>query len=613
MSGFFGILRPNGAAVDQRWLSKLAAKLSFRGPDGTNIRAQDSWGCSFAFLQTDPGRQAPQQPVTLDGRFFLLGHVRLDARDDLLGSLSGSLHALAHDPTDEELLLLAWQQWGEGSLGHLLGDFSFAVWDAMEKRLWCARDFIGGHPFFYGHVAGVFCFSNTLKVLHEVPETSREFDELFLADFLLDGLSADFTRTVYRDIRRLAPGHLLKFDGGSIAVERFLRLPIEEPLQLRHPEECIEAYRELLQQALRDRMPDATVSLYLSGGLDSGSVCAVATQLALQGGQGARLKAFTFGWRPLFDDPEPEFAALTAKHLGLAHEVLEDATFIPYEPLVTVAAPTPEPASEPFLARAGRLSQRVAPHARVVLSGDGGDNVLTGQAWPYFLYLKKQGDWAAIARTFGGFFFTHGKFPPLRGGFRTRLRRLWKRKGEWDGYPTWIVDDFERRVQLKDRWRQRKTAPVYEHPVHPQAYAGLHTTFWASDLEGEDAAWIGVPLETRAPLLDLRILRFLLRLPPVPWCVNKELLRKAMKGCLPRAVLQRPKTVLLMDPLEACQKRHPWTPATSPLSTGILPYVNWTKYIETLEQLKGSLSGEILCPVALAHWLKDIENGGGIQ
>ena len=613
MSGFFGILRTDGAAVDQRWLSDLAAKLSFRGPDGTNIWTQDGWGCSFAFLQTDPGRQAAQQPVTLDGRFFLLGHVRLDGRNDLLHRLSESLRTLVHDPKDEELMLLAWQQWGEDSLQHLIGDFSFALWDTREERLWCARDFIGGHPFYHAHVAGVFCFSNTLRILHEVSEISREFDELFLADFLLDGLSTDFTRTVYRDIHRLAPGHLLKFDGGGVVVERFLRLPIEEPLQFRHPEEYVEAFRELLQQSVGDRIPDAAVSLYLSGGLDSGSVCAVATQLASQCDQRARLKAFTFGWRPLLDDPEPEFASLTAKHLDLAHEVLEDPSFILFEPFETGAGPTPEPDPEVFLARGRRLSQPVAHHARVVLSGDGGDNVLTGQAWPYFLFLKKRGDWSGIARTFGDFLLAHGKLPPLRGGFRTRLRHFWKGSDEWDGYPTWIVGDFERRVQLKDRWQQRRTAPVYEHPTHPKAYKGLHGTFWAGALESEDAASIGVPLETRAPLLDLRILRFLLRLPPVPWCVDKELLRKAMKGYLPDAVLQRPKTVLRMDPLEACQKKLAWTPATITPPRDILPYVNWTKYIETLEQLKGSLSWGVLCPTALAHWLKDVENDAGIQ
>ncbi len=220
MSGFFGILLPDGAAVDRNWLSLLAAKLSFRGPDGTNIWEQDGWGSCFAYLQTDPSRQSPQQPVMLDGRFFLLGHVRLDAREDLFRKLSGSFHATARNPTDEELLLHAWKEWGESSLEHLLRDFSFALWDNKEKQLWCARDFIGSHPFFYAYVGGTFCFSNTLKILHAVPELSREFDELFLGDFLLQGRSADFTRTVYRDIRRLAPGHLLKVDGRQAARKR---------------------------------------------------------------------------------------------------------------------------------------------------------------------------------------------------------------------------------------------------------------------------------------------------------------------------------------------------------------------------------------------------------
>jgi len=276
MSGFFGVLRPDGAAINQEWLAQLAAKLSFRGPDGTNVRAQDGWGCSFAFLQTDPGRQALQQPVTLDGRFWLLGHVRLDARDALLHRLSGNGRSPVQGATDEDLLLLAWRQWGEVSLEDLLGDFSFALWDIVEKQLWCARDFIGAHPFFYAHAAGALYFSDTLQVLRAVPGISSRLDDLFIGDFLLDGLCADPTRTVYAGIRRLAPGHLLKYDGGRVEVQRFLQLPIEEPLHLRRPAEYTEAYRELLLQAVRDRMPDAAASLYLSGGLDSGSVCAFA-------------------------------------------------------------------------------------------------------------------------------------------------------------------------------------------------------------------------------------------------------------------------------------------------------------------------------------------------
>lgn len=131
-------------------------------------------------------------------------------------------------------------------------------------------------------------------------------------------------------------------------------------------------------------------------------------------------------------------------------------------------------------------------------------------------------------------------------------------------------------------------------------------------MEIEDAAFSGVLQETRTPLLDLRILKYLLRVPPVPWCVNKELLRKAMEGHLPQAVLQRPKTVLLMDPLEASKIKRAWSPAIFQPLAGILPYVNWMKYIETLQQAKGSLTAENLSAMALARWLKDVENEAGI-
>ena len=229
------------------------------------------------------------------------------------------------------------------------------------------------------------------------------------------------------------------------------------------------------------------------------------------------------------------------------------------------------------------------------------------------LYLRKQGDWSGIALAFGGYFLTHGRIPPLRGGFRTRLRRLLTGTHDRQSYPNWIAEDFGRRAQLKDRWQQQKSIPVYEHPVHPQAYASLHSAYWARVLEEEDAASIGVPLEPRAPLLDLRLLRFLLQLPPVPWCANKELARKAMKGLLPDAVLRRPKTPLAMEPLQVFQENQSWTPVVGEPPKSILPYVNWAKYTETLEQDRGSLSLEILCPLSLAHWLKDVENEGGIK
>src|SRR5262249_45249162 len=142
-----------------------------------------------------------------------------------------------------------------------------------------------------------------------------------------------------------------------------------------------------------------------------------------------------------------------------------------------------------------------------------------------------------------------GRIPPLRGGFRSQVRKWLHRPDEWAGYPRWLNPDFEKRAALRQRWKELHQPQRWEHPLGD---ASLHNSFWGSALETHDAGWTGIQLESRAPLLDLRVLRFLLRLPPVPWCANKELVRLAMKGRLPKRVLRRPKCPLPQDPLQAC-------------------------------------------------------------
>ena len=184
--------------------------------------------------------------MRLGERYTLLGEVRLDARKQLIGELLAKQQPATEESSDEELLLLAWSAWGEGTLAKILGDFSFAIWDASQQSLFCARDFAGARPFFYVGHAGIFSFSNTLKVLRLAPDISDSLDDLFVRDFLLTGLCGDPTRSVWRDIRRLPAGHRLILSRGQIQVQRFRSLPVEEPLRLKHPGEYLENYRELL-------------------------------------------------------------------------------------------------------------------------------------------------------------------------------------------------------------------------------------------------------------------------------------------------------------------------------------------------------------------------------
>jgi asparagine synthase (glutamine-hydrolysing) len=614
MSGFFGIVRQDGRPIDEQLLVQIANKLSFRGPDGTCVWVRGNVAGSFALMRTGPAIQASQQPVFWQNRFFLWGDLRLDGQEELRKQLAESDPPLDVDATTEELLLRAWTKWGPACLERVIGDFCFALWDAREQTLWCARDFIGPRPFYYAHVRGVFCFSNTMDILHSVPAVSRDLDQEFLGDFLAEGWNTELTRTVYRDIRRVAPGHVLKFSDAGVETRRFRVLPIEDPLRLNRPEDYLEAYREVLNSAVADRLPRAATALYLSGGLDSSSVCAIAAQIATQRRQKELLKAFTLSWEAFFEDHEPDFAKITAEFKGISLEVLKETELIPFEGLENGEVRIPEPGHEVFFIRERRQSQKIATHSNVILSGDGGDDILTGQGWPYLVHLWRRGAWKGIAQEYGRFFWIHKKIPPLRAGFRSKLRRLLEIEDSFAGFPEWINPDFVARANLRQRWLEsRSRKSVQRHPFHPGAYEALHDGSWGEILESEDAGWHGVRLETRAPLLDLRLLAFLLRLPPVPWCVDKELCREAMRALLPASVVERPKTPLLREPVELCADRREWiTKLPEEAPKALHEFVNWSKWCETFHHSKGSLNWRILRPVNLLYWMKAVENSRGI-
>ena len=535
MSGFFGMVRTDGAAVKKELLERVAQSLEFRGPDGSCTWAKDGVGFAFSFMDTGTPHQTASQPVHLDERYWLTGEVRLDGRRELVAALQENGQPATEEDPDAQLLLLAWNAWGEACLSRLLGDFSFGIWDSERQSVFCARDFAGARPFFYARGRGVFCFTNTLQILQTIPEISGELDDVFVRDFLLRGSSPDLQRTVWRDVRRLPSGHQLHFIGGNVHVKRFLQLPIEEPLQFKRPVEHLENYRELLQLAVADRFPEGKTALYLSGGLDSATVCATAARIASQKGTLECLKAFTISWRPLMNDPEPDFAKITARHLSLAHEILQENRILLYDSMEALVLP--EPTAEVFFGRACRMERAISAHSRVILAGDGGDDVLEGEAWPYLQYLWKRKEWQGIVGSFGKYTATHRRVLPLRAGIRSFFRHPFPREGERKKLPMWLSEGLKS-AQSEQLQERAHSLPV--HPVHPAAYRSLHSGYWSTVLEAEDTGWTRIHLETRAPFLDLRLLRFLLRVPPVPWCMHKELTRRAMRTSLPVEILKTP-------------------------------------------------------------------------
>ncbi len=562
MSGFAGVVRFGGSefvfAEDAARTRKMAAAIAFRGPDAQIQWARAGVQFCFSFLKTGPALQAEHQPCSLDGQVWLLGDVRLDGRGEVIRKLEQSGERIEGAAPDEFLVLHVFHSFGEAGVAALDGDFSFVLWDERSRKLCGFRDLTGAKPFFYCASEGALSFSNTLDALRAAPGFDREFDENFLADYLLTSWCPEFERTVYRQIRRLPPGHLLQLSRDGLLVRRVAQLPAEELILYKRAEEYVEHYKELLHGAVEDRLPKGPCVVFMSGGLDSTAVAAVANQISKTSGAGGSVSAQTVDYRPLFEDKEGEEARRVAQFLQIPFELFHGGGCKPFSGWDAPGFPMPEPQNEPFQALHVECYRAAAATARVALTGNGGDDVLLGQAWPYLRGLLRGGQWLDALQALVGHIWNTRSVPILGLGIRSGIRNRFGGGIEQESYPEWIAEEFSRRMNLRERFTALQQNPTSEHPVHPKAYAMLSGPFWPNVLEGEDAAFTGVPVDTRAPLLDRRLVRYLLRLPTMPWCMDKHLMRRSMKGELPLETVERPKSPLAQDPLELQMAQGKW-------------------------------------------------------
>ena len=215
----------------------------------------------------------------------ITANARIDARDERL--------------TDAELILHAYEKWGDDCVKHLLGDFAFAIWDDRRKRLFCARDHFGVKPFFYTHIGDKFNFSSTLNEL----KVSTTLNEIAIGDYLLFGVNQDQSTTVFKDIQRLPPGHILIVENNQIKIQRYWTPSLPALIRFRDPDQYVERFLELLSLAVRDRLRTDRVAVSMSGGLDSTSLAAIARDHATVG-------AFTVVYDSLIPDQERHYSSL---------------------------------------------------------------------------------------------------------------------------------------------------------------------------------------------------------------------------------------------------------------------------------------------------------------
>jgi len=545
VSGIVGIINLEGAPVDRRLLERMTASLAFRGPDAQQVWIDGAAGFGHAMLRTTFESESEHQPWTL-GDLSIAADARIDARADLLASLADHGHSNIGDRPDAELILRAYRVWGDACVDRLLGDFAFAIWDATRRRLFCARDHIGLKPFFYARVGSHLVFSNTLTCLRLHPAVSTRLNDEAIADFLVAGYLQDIGTTSFADIQRLPPAHVLVAWGNAVQTRRYWTLPIDPPIRYRRPHDYVERFQEVMGAAVGDRLRTSRAGIFMSGGVDSTSVASAVTNL--RSSQTCDVHAFTVVFDRLIPDEERKYAGIAAESLAMPIHFLSADAYQPYDHWDDPTLCAPEPAHEPWAALNRDQTQQIANHSRVALTGVGAD--------PLFGYhidaaaMLKRGQVWRLAAEIANCLVVHRRRPPV--GIRTTLRDLRLRQAPPRALPPWMHPDLVTRLGLTERYRQSASIPPEQlHPVRGTAQRALLAAKWALAFESQDPGVIGVPLETRHPFFDLRLMRYLFAIPPVPWAMNKAMLRIAMLGGLPDVIRRRPKTPLAGEPAVA--------------------------------------------------------------
>jgi len=612
LSGIVGIFDRSGAPVDRTLLGDLTQFLSFRAPDALEVWCDGGIGFGHAMLRTARESEMERQPTSVDGRNWFVADCRLDCRRELLSKLAEKGVTQQGITPDCELILWAYTVWGVECVRYLAGDFSFAVWDAPRQILYCVRDHFGIKPFYYAMPGELLVFSNTLNCVRRHPSVSAELNDAAVADFLLFGLNCDNGSTTFRDVRRLPPAHSLTVSRKGVEIARYWRAPVDGRIRYRRPADYVEHFRELFDAAVTDRMRSNRIGFLLSGGLDSASVAATATKVRSGSSQPIRFRAHTVTYDGLIPDRVGQIAGNLANSLRIPIRYVNMDSLRAFEQWEDPSLMWPEPVDDPLFMGLYTQFRAIAADCRSVFSGEGSDNLMHFEMAPHAKDMLRRREWMRFSGQVPQYLFLRGK----RVHFRQVLKRVFNKLPSGSYFPQWIDAVCARRMNLEERWREIETSwkdfRQSDHPLLRKGYLSLALPHWTRLFELSDAGVTRCPVEVLYPFLDLRVVNYLLALPPFPWFFEKRLLRAAMRDRLPKETLSRPKITMSDDPLLAVLKLQsnanrwrdsiPWSAETS-------RFVDWSLLVLPNGNEDSEQANINLRPYCLNFWLHSLRSG----
>jgi asparagine synthase (glutamine-hydrolysing) len=559
MSAVFGMYFLDGRPAQKRDLTAMAERLSHRGPDGVGIWREGAVGIGHRMLCTTRQSLGERLPLVMEGgRFVLTADARIDNRKELISSL-GLSRGRDEEIRDAELILAAYQRWGDQAPEHLVGDFAFALWDGRRHTILCARDPMGVRPLYYHHRAdGLFAFASETKALAACADVSLSLNERRVAAHLLGDLP-DTTSTFYDGIVRLPAAHSIVIGPESAQVRRYWTLDCSRELRLRSDGEYAEAFREHFLEAVRARTRSAfPVGSTLSGGLDSSSIACGANLVLAEEQRPLRTFSAIFPALPLREQRRIDERSYIDAVLATGqfdHTYVRADQTSPLLDWQRVFWHLGEACLAPNLYMHWGLYKAAASKGvRVFLDGVDGDTTVS-HGLGHLTDLARAGRWFRFWNEAKALSTRYPAGYPLRSvvrqfGIRALLPgpaiRAWKalrpESAHAEDVQPVISRPFAEQLGVGHLLRGRRNNPTTSSGQRRSHQEGLTSPLIPYTLELADSSSAAFGLEARYPFFDRRLIEFCLSLPGEQklhegW--TRMVMRRGMADILPPAVQWR--------------------------------------------------------------------------
>lgn len=543
----------NGDFLNDELLRRMNQSLFHRGPDDQgyyrdNFAALAMRRLSIIDLETG------QQPISNeDGSVWVVYNGEIYNFHEVRSQLESKGHQF-RTQSDTEVIVHAYEEYDLACANHFNGMFAIAVWDRRLRRLVLIRDRIGVKPLFYWAAGGKLVFGSELKAVIAHKQVPRQLDLEGLDNFLsLEYIPGP--RTIFRNIHKLPPGHLLVFEEAGLKLQQYWELPYSPVVG--DEEACAENLADLIQDSVRLRMiSDVPLGAFLSGGIDSSSIVAYMSQMASK-----PVQTFSIG----FDDDtynELPDAQVAADYFGASHTtqiINPDIAGLAQKLIYHLDEPMGDFSIFPtFL-----VSQLASQSVKVVLSGDGGDELFAGYDTYLAESLSRYYQWLPGTLRRMALPALANRIPPqpAKKGLLNKSKRMVEGAALDPSlqHTRWMIfiSDAEKeklyRPDICSSLNGYTTSSIFEgyfrkaarfDPLAQQQYVDIKTYLADDILAKVDRMSMAVSIEARVPLLDYRIAEFALNLPPqmkLHRSRTKVILRRAMQRMLPELSLTKPK------------------------------------------------------------------------